>query len=162
MHCTKVIYIFVMLMWKADLCQIQDLDTGCPSPDVCAISCSWKYITHKCISCSIKYTQFPEHRHSEQGSPTKPLSAAELTLQEPCTAEGGRQRLLEGVSHFTCSWMLKQVRQAVPWAAWLSLVSVRGAQCLSPVCRHPPYMVGMEDSNPHLWQCKCQGLVQRM
>lgn len=156
----KVIYIFVMLMWKADLCQIQDLDTGYPSADEWAISCSWKYITHKYISFPIKYTKFPEHRHLEQGSPTKPLSASELTLQEPCTAEGGRQKHLEGVSHLTCSWMLKQVRQAVPWDPCLSLVSAQGALCLSPVCRHPLCMLGMEDSNPYLWQCKCQGLVQ--
>lgn len=149
-----------MLMWKADLCQIQDLDTGYPTADKCAISCSWKYIIHKYISCSIKYTQFPEHRHSEQGSPTKPLSASELTLQEPCAAEGGRKKHLEGVSNFTWSWMLKQVRQAVPWDACLSPVSVQGAPCLSPVCRHSPRRVGMEDSNPYLWQCKCQGLVQ--
>lgn len=147
-------------MWKEDLCQIQDLDTGYPSADNCAISCSWKYITHKNISCSIKYTQFPEHRHSERGSPPKPLSASELTLQEPGTVEGGRKKHLEGVSHFTCSWMLQQVRQAVPWAACLSPVSAQGALCPSPVCRHPPPpMVGMEDSNPFLWQRKCQNLV---
>lgn len=76
-------------MWKEDLCQIQDLDTGYPSADVCVISCSWKYIIHKYISCPIKYTQFPEHRHSQQGSPPKPLSASEL----PCRSlhSGGRK-----------------------------------------------------------------------
>lgn len=76
-------------MWKADLCQIQDLDTGYPSADVCAISCSWKYIIHKYISCPIKYTQFPGHRHSQQGSPPKPLSASELPSRS--LHSGGRK-----------------------------------------------------------------------
>lgn len=75
-----------MLMREVNLCQIQDLDTRYPNP--CSAQAG---VLFSCFQeQSTKYIQFREHRHPEESSLTKPVSASKLILQDTCTVKRGK------------------------------------------------------------------------